>query len=606
MAMMEISVWKWINLVLFFCFVDGAMLALEAPRPREPVVTADEQISGPLFMVTFPSLIESGSGAKLCASLLKPQGSLTITITLVDDKNTETQLVRQTTQRKLHRCFNFQAPLISGDSVQTVRVVVQGQSFKMTEERKVMFRSYLPLTFIQTDKPLYNPGQTVNFRVVTMSDKLVPLDQMYNLVVLEDFRNIRINQWTNVSSVNWILELSHVLIPEAQVGTYTLRAYIGDRIISQSFDVKQYVLPKFDVTVNAPQTYSVADVGLKVEACGKYTFGQPVPGQVLVQVCRQPLTYVQDPKVTSICLNKSTKTNNTGCAALTLSTSSFFGTSFESNLQNWFIVNVNLTEEGTGVVMSKSTTVSITFEVGKVTFVDLPKFYNYGSTVNGKISVSDFNGNPIYSKAVYAAQAFTPGGSSTVTVQSSVPAGDIFNFAVTPNNRLLYQRNSLNNFPGTYSVVARGSACASVQVACFYNIPTPLTVARTLSVVAKVTGDCQAAPVNLMLTFTVKYNGRKPTTNMVLVDIKVLSGFTADTSLLGSPPNFAPLVQRVDSNGDHVLVYLQEVPKGVPVTFSIQLTQAVAVQNLKPAVINIYDYYQRNDKFETTYKSPCP
>nr|AAI71612.1 Zgc:171445 protein [Danio rerio] len=1459
MAMMEISVWKWINLVLFFCFVDGAKLIVEAPKPIETLVTADEQISGPLFLVTFPSLIESGSGAKLCASLLKPQGSLTITITLIDDKSAETRLVRQTTQRKLHRCFNFQAPLVNGDSVQTVRVVVQGQSFKMTEERKVMFRSYLPLTFIQTDKPLYNPGQTVNFRVVTMSDKFVPLDQMYNLVVLEDFRNIRINQWTNVSSVNWILELSHVLIPEAQVGTYTLRAYIGDRIISQSFDVKQYVLPKFDVTVNTLQMYSVADAGLKVEACGKYTFGQPVPGQVLVQVCRQPLAFIQDTKVTSICLNKSMRTNNTGCASLTLSTSSFFGTSSESNLQNSFVVNVNLTEEGTGVVMSKSTTVSITFEVGKVTFVDLPKFYNYGSTVNGKISVSDFNGNPIYSKAVYlldssiwpnkllfnlttnqngfakfsldttsfpqadlnlvasatpqsyfssnspyfttdsqvvqlsqtdpdtptfsdlsivkleqplkcgttysvtvkylfvgetgdysadiiymvmsrgvivlhgfktvqarasntltkgtvtfdlsvlakmapmvqilvysvlpsqtvvtgsasfdtekcfsnqvslqfspatavpgegniltvsaqagslcglsaidqsvlimqsggrlsaeavfnmlplqslsdypygaedqqdclnvrprravptdqaynafksvgmkiatnlpvrepeclkfkdllyyrnfhgvfpfrgtgfamaemapaplataeiggtrgssvdvtirtyfpetwiwqlalvgdsgstsvpltvpdtittwdteafclssngfglappalltsfqpffleltlpysiirgeafelvatvfnyllqclkiqvtptpssnytltpindqssstlstnwrktikwaltasvigtvnvtisaeaspsqelcgdqdvtvlsrgridivtrslrvlaegvertftrswllcpkgsvlsesvkitlptnviqgsascsvsvigdimgralnnlanllqmpsgcgeqnmiilapnvyilryltvtaqltpavqdtatsylltgyqgelnyrhsdgsfstfgydasntwltafvmrtfglarsftyidpnvlkgakdwlistqgsdgcfvqqgtlyhndmkggvgdnvtmtgyivaslleigvpatdpvimkalsflrplvgnlgntyvtallaytfslagetstraqllnslrntaisegttlhwsqttsgdtlaveisayvllavltvqpvttanlgyanrivnwivaqqnpyggfsstqdtvvalqalalyAAQAFTPGGSSTVTVQSSVPAGDIFNFAVTPNNRLLYQRNSLNNFPGTYSVVARGSACASVQVACFYNVPTPVTVAKTLSVVAKVTGDCQAAPVNLMLTFTVKYNGRKPATNMVLVDIKVLSGFTADTSLLGSPPNFAPLVQRVDSNGDHVLVYLQEVPKGVPVTFSIQLTQTVAVQNLKPAVINIYDYYQRSDKFETTYKSPCP
>nr|XP_009296557.2 pregnancy zone protein-like [Danio rerio] len=1452
--MMEISVWKWINLVLFFCFVDGAMLALDAPRPREPVVTADEQISGPLFLVTFPSLIESGSGAKLCASLLKPQGSLTITITLVDDKNTETQLARQTTQRKLHRCFNFQAPLVNGDSVQTVRVVVQGQSFKMTEERKVMFRSYLPLTFIQTDKPLYNPGQTVNFRVVTMSDKLVPLDQMYNLVVLEDFRNIRINQWTNVSSVNWILELSHVLIPEAQVGMYTLRAYIGDRIISQSFDVKQYVLPKFDVTVNAPQTYSVADVGLKVEACGKYTFGQPVPGQVLVQVCRQPLTYVQDPKVTSICLNKSTKTNNTGCASLTLSTSSFFGTSFESNLQNSFVVNVNLTEEGTGVVMSKSTTVSITFEVGKVTFVDLPKFYNYGSTLNGKISVSDFNGNPINSKAVYvldsstwpnkllfnlttnknglamfsldttafpqadlnlvasatpqsyfsynspyfttdtrlvqlfqtaapdnpsfsdlsivtleqplkcgstyavtvkysfvgetgdysadiiymvmsrgviilhgfktvqalafdtitsgtvsfdlsilanmapmvqilafcvlpsqtvvagsasfdtekcfsnqvslqfspasavpgegsvltvsaqagslcglsaidqsvlilqsggrltaeavfgllpvqslydyppgvedqqdclqvrprravptdqayntfkgvgikmatnlpvrepecltyrrlnfyrnfrgpmlfamdkvlaapaavseiagspsgspvdvtirtffpetwiwqltpvgdsgstsvpltvpdtittwkteafclssngfglappalltafqpffleltlpysiirgevfelkatvfnylsqcikvqvtptpssnftlnsldqssstlvangrktfkwaltasvigtvnvtiSAQAnpsqelcgnrvvtvpsrgridivtrsllvlaegvkrtftrswllcpkgsmlsedaritfpknviqgsarcsvsvigdimgralknlanllqmpygcgeqnmiilgpniyilrylkvtaqltpaiqdtamtylqsgyqgqlnyrhsdgsfstfgydesntwltafvmrtfglarsftyidpnvlqsakdwliskqasngcfvqqgtlyhndmrggvgdnvtmtgyivaalleigvpvtdpvitkalsflrplvgnlgntyvtallaytfslagetstraqllnslrntaisegttlhwsqttsgdtlaveisayvllavltvqpvttanlgyanrivnwlvaqqnpyggfsstqdtvvalqamalyaslvFSSGGSSTVTVQSSVPAGDVYNFAVTPNNRLLYQESPLNNFPGTYSVVASGSTCVSVQVACFYNIPTPVVVAKTLSVVAKVTGNCKGSPVNLMLTFTVKYTGPKPTTNMLLVDIKVLSGFTADTSLLGSPPNFSPLVQRVDTEGDRVLVYLQEVPKGVPVTYSIQLTQTVAVKNLKPAVINVYDYYQRSESFETTYTSVC-
>jgi len=33
--------------------------------------------------------------------------------------------------------------------------------------------------------------------------------------------------------------------------------------------VPDLVLPKFDVTVNTPQMYSVGDVGLKVEACAK-------------------------------------------------------------------------------------------------------------------------------------------------------------------------------------------------------------------------------------------------------------------------------------------------------------------------------------------------
>ncbi|XP_056308970.1 pregnancy zone protein-like [Danio aesculapii] len=403
MAVMEISVWKCLVLVLFFYFANGRLSELryiEDPSQTGPI-TADGKGSGPFFMVTFPSLIESGSDAKLCASLLKPKDRFTMTISLIDEKNTETQLVQQTSRRKLHRCFNFQAPHVNGDSVQTVRVIVQGQSFKMTEEGKVMFRSYMPLTFIQTDKPLYNPGQTVNFRVLTMSDKFEPQDQMYSLVVVENNNNIRIHQWTNISSTNWILELSHILHAEAQVGTYTLKAYIDDRIISKRFDVKKYVLPKFDVTVNTPQKYSVADVGLSVEACGKYTYGQPVPGQVFVEVCRQRRPYIRDPKVTSVCLNETGLMNETGCASLTLGTSMFFNVNFNNGLQNSFLVNVNVTEEGTGVVMSKSTTVSITFEVGKVTFVDLPKFYDYGSMVNGKISVSDFSGNAISNKVVY-------------------------------------------------------------------------------------------------------------------------------------------------------------------------------------------------------------
>uniref|UniRef100_A0A9J8BJW7 Alpha-2-macroglobulin-like protein 1 n=1 Tax=Cyprinus carpio carpio TaxID=630221 RepID=A0A9J8BJW7_CYPCA len=378
--MKEFCVWKGLILALFLFAVDG-------------------QISGPSFLVMFSAVIESGSDAKLCASLLKPNESLAMTIFLVDDKNRTTQLAQQTSSTEFHRCFSFQAPQVDGELVQKLRVVLQGRLFKMTEERKVMFRRYLPLTFIQTDKPIYNPGQLVNFRVVTMDSKFVPLDQMYSLVVVEDNNNNRIGQWTNISSTGWILQLSHQLNPEAQVGMYTLRAFIDDQMISQVFEVKKYVLPKFDVTLTTPQVYSVGDVGLKVEACAKYTYGQPVPGQALVEVCREP--YAVETGVSNVCLSKTTMMNNTGCASVTISTSEFFTTKFEEKLQNSFLVNVNVTEEGTDVLMSKSTTVSITFEVGKVMFLDLPDIFNYGSILNGKISASSFNGTPIARKAVY-------------------------------------------------------------------------------------------------------------------------------------------------------------------------------------------------------------
>ncbi|XP_051744963.1 alpha-2-macroglobulin-like [Ctenopharyngodon idella] len=392
MAVKGLCVWKGLILAFFLFVVDGQ-------RFRLPLV---EERSGPFFMVTFPAVIESGSASKLCASLLKPQESLTMTISLLDDKNETMQLVQQRSAfGDFHRCFSFQAPRVEGESVQKLQVVVQGRSFKMTEERKVMFRRYLPLTFIQTDKPIYNPGQTVYFRVVTMDAKFVPLDQMYSLVVVEDNRNIRIGQWTNVSSTSWILELSHALNPEAQIGMYTLKAFIGDQMTSQVFEVKKYVLPKFDLTVNTPQMYSVGDVGLKVEVCGKYTYGQPVPGQALMEVCREPFPHNFVPEVTRLCLNKTAKMNSTGCASLTFSTSTFFNSRFENNLQDTLLVNASVTEEGTDVVMSKSATVSITFEAGKVMFVELPEFFDSGTTINGKISATYFNETPIVSKVVY-------------------------------------------------------------------------------------------------------------------------------------------------------------------------------------------------------------
>ncbi|KAK9978662.1 hypothetical protein ABG768_020405 [Culter alburnus] len=140
MAVGEICVWKGLILALFLFAVDG-------------------QPSGPFFMVTFPAVIESGSEAKLCISLLKPQESLTLTVSLLDDKNRTTKLVQQVSSTPFHRSFSFQAPRVDGESVQKMKVEVQGRVFRVTEERKVMFRRYLPLTFIQTDKPIYNPGQ---------------------------------------------------------------------------------------------------------------------------------------------------------------------------------------------------------------------------------------------------------------------------------------------------------------------------------------------------------------------------------------------------------------------------------------------------------------
>lgn len=56
--------------------------------------------------------------------------------------------------------FFCKAPLVVGESVQKIKTIIQGRSFNVSEERKVLFKSYGNLTFIQTDKPIYNPGQT--------------------------------------------------------------------------------------------------------------------------------------------------------------------------------------------------------------------------------------------------------------------------------------------------------------------------------------------------------------------------------------------------------------------------------------------------------------
>uniref|UniRef100_A0A7N8WYW9 Alpha-2-macroglobulin-like n=1 Tax=Mastacembelus armatus TaxID=205130 RepID=A0A7N8WYW9_9TELE len=180
--------------------------------------------------------------------------------------------------------------------------------------------------------------------------------------------------------------------------------------------------------------------------------------------------------------------------------------------------------------------------------------------------------------ALYSTLVFSPEGSSTVTVQS--PSGQL-TFDVNQNNKLLYQEKMLQDLTGKYSLEVKGTACVSMQISLHYNIPTPTDV-TTLSVEVTPEVDCtKSHRPKLTLKLQSLYSGKETSTNMVILDIKMLSGFVPDPESLKRLKG-ALLVDRVEQNEDHVVVYLTE----------LELIQELPVENLKPAVVKIYDYYQ--------------
>ncbi|KAI5098852.1 alpha-2-macroglobulin-like isoform X5 [Silurus meridionalis] len=189
--------------------------------------------------------------------------------------------------------------------------------------------------------------------------------------------------------------------------------------------------------------------------------------------------------------------------------------------------------------------------------------------------------------ALYSTKVFSSDGSSTVTVTSA--DGDSHNFDVNQNNKLLYQERSLQDVPGKYSIDVKGSTCVSVQflsrysgtlestnmiivdikllsgftadpgeTALFYNVPTP-SETSTLSITTSTEGSYRKLlGENLLLKFKVTYSGTLESTNMIIVDIKLLSGFTADPG---------------------------ELQRNTPITYCLNMKQVLPV-------IKIYDYYQ--------------
>ncbi|CAK6983159.1 pregnancy zone protein-like%2C partial [Scomber scombrus] len=62
-------------------------------------------------------------------------------------------------------------------------------------------------------------------------------------------------------------------------------------------------------------------------------------------------------------------------------------------------------------------------------------------------------------------------------------------------------------------------------------------------------------------------------------------------NIMSSQLKGALLVDNVEQKEDHVLLYIRELLKDIAINHRLKLMQEIPVQNLKPAVIKIYDYY---------------
>ncbi|XP_035857586.1 alpha-2-macroglobulin-like isoform X4 [Sander lucioperca] len=370
-----------------------------------------QAVAGPQYMVAIPAILESGAETKVCASLLQPSETLEMSVTLMSQEK-NTTLLKETSSKEFHTCTEFKVPLVQYEVVQNFVVEVRGDTFYSKEVRKVKIKVCRPMTFIQTDKPIYLPGQTVHFRVITLDTKFRPVNQLYDTIEIEDSNSNRIGQWLNETSNSKILQLSYALNSEARQGAYQVTVSIGLDQIQHSFKVEKYVLPKFDVKLNAFDEVSINQEEIEAEVCATYTYGQPVPGSVDFKVCRPFNTYVGIPLVITLehpegipeiqmpCYEETKQTDKRGCSTFIFTMSTFTKIA-QKALQDVLQLSANMEEEGTGISRSQEKTTVISYVVGKLSFTDTPKIYNKGSNVEGKVKAVYYNNTPIPDMPVF-------------------------------------------------------------------------------------------------------------------------------------------------------------------------------------------------------------
>nr|AGJ71756.1 macroglobulin [Palaemon carinicauda] len=241
------------------------------------------------------------------------------------------------------------------------------------------------MTVIQTDKYLYQPGQTVKFRILTFSGAFMDVStKNYPVVWVTSPSRTRIAQWRNVDNSNGLVHLEMTLVDEPEEGSYQIHVKIdGDTEETASFKVEEYVLPRFEVTVEPPKYILSRDDSFAFKVCAKYTFGQPVGGELSVAISNNG----QKKCFTSIIRNETFS----GCKDFEVQSS-------ELRLIDCRIhsisINALVTGEGTGVEMKQSARVEISRNPVKFKTIYNDRYMKYNLPYNIRVRAERPDNSP--------------------------------------------------------------------------------------------------------------------------------------------------------------------------------------------------------------------
>ncbi|NWI52921.1 A2ML1 protein, partial [Calyptomena viridis] len=283
------------------------------------------------------------------------------------------------------------APPANGtEEIATVKLTITGEGVNIEEKKKILICKARSGTIIQTDKPIYQPGQTVKFRIMTLDEEFVALND-------SDPKNNQIEQWLNVVPQDGIADLSFQLSDEPLLGTYIIN--VTSAKAYGSFSVKEYVLPKFEVLFEAPKQIYALDANFPLRVCGRYSHGKSVQGRVHVSLCQKIAPFLPSTSKPDLCHKFNNQTDEAGCFFTNVSLSSF-SRDFRY-YRDSIIADASLVEDATGVQINSSSQILISRTAARAVFETLNEYYIPGVPYRGKIKVQDHYGTGMKNRKVY-------------------------------------------------------------------------------------------------------------------------------------------------------------------------------------------------------------
>ncbi|XP_061299281.1 complement C3 [Pezoporus flaviventris] len=251
--------------------------------------------------------------------------------------------------------------------------------------------------FVQTDKPIYTPGSTVLCRLFALDHLMQPVSKTV-IVEVKTPDNIIIKQVPVSSPMKTgIFSLNHNLPEVVSLGTWTIMAKFEDspeQVFSSQFEVKEYVLPSFEVVLEPEKRFLYIDQkeDFRVSITARYLYGKRVQGSAFVL-----FGVMVDDEKKSIpqSLRRVQVMDGDGEAVLSMATlRERFPNPAELVGHSLYVSVTVLTESGSDMVEAQRSGIRIVTSPYTIHFTRTPKYFKPGMPFDLTVYVTNPDASP--------------------------------------------------------------------------------------------------------------------------------------------------------------------------------------------------------------------
>ncbi|XP_043533926.1 complement C4-A-like isoform X1 [Chiloscyllium plagiosum] len=253
-------------------------------------------VLSPLYLITAPNIIHAGVPETITIQLDRIEKSVKIKVYLLDtltytrcSEEVDFELNAGNNYQEIKTVTALPHPIKEANiwSRRTKYISLVAECPELFTKRRmvpILLSSKKGYIFIQTDKPIYTPNENVQFRIFALDNYMRPVDETIRITTYNS-RGMQFPSYLLKSKYGLTQKLK---IPDiAKPGNWRIEAQFVDSpmsMVSAQFEVKEFVLPSFEVVVTLEHTfYLITNDKFKFEISARHTYGKAVEGMAYVR-----------------------------------------------------------------------------------------------------------------------------------------------------------------------------------------------------------------------------------------------------------------------------------------------------------------------------------